>query len=160
MDKSTICSKDESREVYSFLRAAGRETLGSFQRFSKPPYDLSFQEARVLLCLRPYTEGTSSIGALAKEVQRSLPWTSRVVDALTKRGLVGCIRDERNRTLVHVKLTAKGTKMADCLSANLEEPITAALSEVQPQQRQVIGQFLRRFTAQLNTLSKIVPREG
>ncbi len=128
------------------FRDASRATLGAFRNFSDSPHDLSLTDVRTLLYLEQHAVGTVSIGELAKELHSSLGWASRVADALSKAGLIDCVRDKRDRRLVHLKLTDKGTQTARLLSATLRKPITASLSEISARQSKAISQFLRNFT--------------
>jgi hypothetical protein len=54
-----------------------------------------------------------------------------------------------------VTLTEKGLYAARQLSTTLHEPITAALSEVPPENRGIIGRFLRHFNTELNRRSTV-----
>jgi DNA-binding MarR family transcriptional regulator len=144
------CSEQEGREIYGLFRAAGHESLIALRRFSEPPYDLSLTDVRALLYLTRHLVGVGSIGELAKGLNSSLGWASRVADALARDGLVACIRDRQDRRLVHLTLTQKGAQTAHLLSANLQKAIAAALSEVPSKQRKVIGRFLQRFTESVN----------
>ena len=148
--KTHPCSEEEAREFYSLFRDASRATLGAFRTFSESPHDLSLTHVRTLLYLEQHMAGTGSIGELAKELHSSLGWASRVADALAKEGLLESVRDKRDRRLVHLKLTDKGTQTARQLSATLHKPIAASLSEISARQSKTISQFLRNFTKKLN----------
>lgn len=148
--KAHFCSEEEGREIYSLFRNASRATLSAFRNFSESPHDFSLTDVRALLYLEQHMAGTRSIGELAKELHSSLGWASRVADALSKEGLIDCVRDKRDRRLVHLKLTEKGAQAARLLSTTLEKPIAAALSEVSAKQSKVIARFLQSFTAKLN----------
>lgn len=148
--KNHPCSDEEAREFYGLFRDASRATLGAFRNFSDSPHDLSLTDVRTLLYLEQHAVGTGSIGELARELHSSLGWASRVADALSKAGLLESVRDKRDRRLVHLKLTDKGTQTARQLSATLRKPITASLSEISARQSKAISQFLRNFTKRLN----------
>jgi len=148
--KHHFCSEQEGREFYRLFREATRATLGAFRNFSESPYDLSLTDVRALLYLEQHTAGTGSIGELAKELHSSLGWASRVADSLAKDGLIDSVRDKRDRRLVHLKLTEKGAQTAHLLSASLQKPITASLSEIPARQSKAISQFLRSFVKRMN----------
>lgn len=145
-----VCSDEEGRELYRLFREASRATLGAFRNFSESPHDLSVTDVRALLYLEQHMAGTGSIGELADELHSSLGWASRVADSLAKDGLIESVRDKRDRRLVHLKLTDKGLQTAHLLSASLQKPIAASLSEVSAKQAKVIGSFLRTFIKCLN----------
>lgn len=148
--KNYFCSEHEGREFYRLLREASRATLGAFRNFSESPHDLSLTDVRALLYLEQHAAGTGSIGELANELHSSLGWASRVADSLAKQGLIESVRDKRDRRLVHLKLTDKGTQTAHLLSASLQKPIAAALSETSAKQNKAVSQFLRGFVKRMN----------
>lgn len=147
MNTSYIRPEEEGREIYKLLQAAGHETFVAFRRFSNPPNE-PLTSARALLYL--HAVGVGSVKQLAKALSTSVSWASRLVDALTKQRLVESTRGQLDRRLVQVKLTKKGTRIAQRLSVHLHGPFADALREIQPQERLVIKQFLRQFTAKLN----------
>jgi hypothetical protein len=57
--------------------------------------------------------------------------------------------------MVYVTLTEKGLCAARQVSTTRHEPITAALSEVTPENRGIIGRFLRQFNTELNRRSTV-----
>lgn len=148
--KHHFCSEQEGREFYRLFREASRATLAAFRNFSESPHDLSLTDVRALLYLEQHMSGTGSIGELAKELHSSLGWASRVADSLAKQGLIESTRDKRDRRLVHLKLTDKGTQIAHLLSAALHKPVSVSLSEMPAKQSKVISQFFRKFAKRLN----------
>ena len=148
--KPHFCSEEEGREIYGLFRNASRATVSAFRNFAEPPHEFSLTDVRALLYLEQHSAGTRSIGELATELHSSLGWASRVADALSKDGLIDCVRDKRDRRLVHLKLTEKGAQTAHLLSATIEKPIAAALSQVSSKQTKIIARFLQSFTANLN----------
>jgi DNA-binding MarR family transcriptional regulator len=157
---SHICAEDNSQEIYRLLRNAGRESLKAFQSFLDPPHQLSLTKIRALMYLEQHLGGTGSVGELAKGLVLTLGWASRIAEALAWDGLVDCVRDKRDRRLVHVKLTEKGVSTACVLSASLKGPVVTALGEMQPEQRKVIRKFLQRFTTELNRQAKETAQES
>lgn len=149
-----ICSEENGQEIYRLLRNAGRESLKAFQSFLDPPHQLSLTKIRALMYLEQHLGGTGSVGELAKGLVLTLGWASRIAEALAWDGLVDCVRDKRDRRLVHVKLTERGVSTACILSASLKDPVVTALSDLGPEQRKVIRQFLQKFTTELNRHAK------
>lgn len=126
--------------------------MGTFRGFSEPPHELSLHEVRVLLRLAQSNDATQSVGKLAKDLRWTLGWTSRMLHPLMKKGLIDCIRDTRDRRIVHVNLTADGVLTAHLIAENLCKPMVAALGEVVPKQRPLIKAFLRRFSEEIDRI--------
>jgi DNA-binding MarR family transcriptional regulator len=159
---SHTCPEADNREIYALFRNASQGNIRVFKLFHALSHDLSLTKIRALMYLEQHLSGTRSIGELAKELASSLGWASRIACELSMEGLIDCIRDRRDRRLVHVKLTEKGIRTARLLSANLQRPVVDALSEVPPEQRTLISQFLQQFTIELNrqAAEMSIPRQN
>ncbi len=116
---------------------------------SDVPMTISPKLVRALLYLAQHGGRAMTVGELAEGVGVSLGWASRVADELVAVGLLERIRDDRDRRVVQLQLTARASVISDRLWSDREEAIVAALSEVFPEERPVIARFLRRLTAEL-----------
>lgn len=117
-----------------------------------PPSDgpaISPKLVRALLYLAQHGGRAMTVGELAEGVGVSLGWASRVADELVAAGLLERVRDDRDRRVVQLQLTARATVVSSRLWSDREEAIVAALSEVFPEERPVIARFLRRLTTEL-----------
>ena len=141
--------QENQRDLYNLFWVAGRAMMEAFRNFSEPPHELSLHDVRILLCLTQPSGRTQSVSKLAKELRWSLGWTSRMLNPLTKKGLVSCIRDIRDRRIVHVSLTPDGVLTDHLIMENLHKPMIAALDDVVPKQRHFIKAFLRRFSEEI-----------
>ena len=101
--KSSRFSDEEARKFYALCRDSSRAT--AFRNSSESPQELSLTDLRILLYLEQQAAGTPSMGELARELHFTHAWASRVVYELGNEGLLESVRDERDRRLVHVKLT-------------------------------------------------------
>ena len=118
---------------------------------SDVPMTISPKLVRALLYLAQHGGRAMTVGKLADGVGVSLGWASRVADELVASGLLERIRDDRDRRVVQLQLTARASVISDRLWSDREEAVVAALSEVFPEERPVIARFLRRLTAELES---------
>jgi DNA-binding MarR family transcriptional regulator len=116
---------------------------------SDVPLTISPKLVRALLYLAQHGGRAMTVGELAEGVGVSLGWASRVADELVSIGLLERIRDEHDRRVVQLQLTPRATVISARLWSDREEAIVAALSEVFPEERQVIARFLRKLTTEL-----------
>jgi DNA-binding MarR family transcriptional regulator/transposase-like protein len=125
---------------------------------SDVPMTISPKLVRALLYLAQHGGRAMTVGELAEGVGVSLGWASRVADELVAIGLLERIRDDHDRRVVQLQLTPRATVISGRLWSDREDAIVAALSEVFPEERQVIARFLRRLTAELEShASKSTP---
>ena len=87
------------------------------------PEGLSSSAMNVLRILRGHPEGHPR-GEIAKRLIYGSADVTRIIDRLTRRGLVERVRSPRDRRLSLTRLTAKGQKMV----ARLEQPIDAMIA--------------------------------
>jgi DNA-binding MarR family transcriptional regulator len=113
-----------TRDMYalaSFLMRTAN--LGTFNAIAE--LDLSFTQTKALCALEADGEGRS-VKALADSLGLSLPATSRAVDGLYERGLVGREEDSEDRRMKRVRLTEAGRKVPLALN----EARLSALAEL------------------------------
>jgi DNA-binding MarR family transcriptional regulator len=112
------------RDMYalaSFLMRTAN--LGTFNAIAE--LDLSFTQIKALCALEADSEGRS-VKALADSLGLSLPTTSRAVDGLYERGLVGREEDAEDRRMKRVRLTDAGRRVPLALN----EARLSALAEL------------------------------
>lgn len=141
---------NDDREISSLILGAVNSTIKICQS-SYPRCALSMPKIQAIMYLSEHVGDHTSIGDLAKQINSSLGWTSRITHQLVMEGLIDYVRDERDRRMLQVKLTEQGVSVARVISANLQRPISASLGKVQPKNRAAIAQFLRQFAAELSS---------
>jgi DNA-binding MarR family transcriptional regulator len=113
-----------TREMYALASYLMRTAnLGTFNAIAE--LDLSFTQIKALCALEADGEGRS-VKALADSLGLSLPATSRAVDGLYERGLVGREEDPEDRRMKRVGLTDAGRKVPIALN----EARLSALAEL------------------------------
>lgn len=151
--------RDESWEMFGLFMDAILADL-AVTRMGPPadlPRRISPKLARALFYLAQHGGCATTVGELAEGVGVSLGWASRVADELVSIGLLERIRNENDRRVVQLQLTPTATAINGRLWNEREGAITAALSEVSPEQRPLIARFLRKLAVELETQASKAP---
>lgn len=86
-----------------------------------------------MLTVRPYT-----LGELAKQMSVSAPTMSNTITVLETRGWVTRERDNTDRRVVHVMLSAEGREMLDAIDRYTAQRISEYLAPLDGQERQTL----------------------
>lgn len=151
--------RDESWEMFGLFMDAILADL-AVTRMGPPsdlPRRISPKLARALFYLAQHGGCATTVGELAEGVGVSLGWASRVADELVSIGLLERVRNENDRRVVQLQLTPSATAINGRLWNEREGAITAALSEVSPEQRPVIARFFRKLASELETQASKAP---
>jgi DNA-binding MarR family transcriptional regulator len=105
---------------------------------------------RALIYMMQQMPRTLAVGDLADGLNISFGWASRIADELAGLGLIERDRDEGDRRVVHLRLTAKAKQIGKRILRKREAPITAALATIEPADRAVLTDFLRRLTQEFD----------
>jgi DNA-binding MarR family transcriptional regulator len=143
--------RDESWEMFGLFVNAILADLAvtRVQPPSDVPLTISPKLVRALLYLAQHGGRAMTVGELAEGIGISLGWASRVADELVSIGLLDRIRNEHDRRVVQLQLTQSASGICERLWSDREGAIVAALSEVSPEERPVIAQFLRKLATEL-----------
>jgi DNA-binding MarR family transcriptional regulator len=143
--------RDESRDVFGLLVSVMAADIAAMRaRLSADiPAEISPKLVPTLLHLVRRGDAPMTVGDLAEGLGVSLGWASRVADEMVSIGFLTRIRQDRDRRVVWLHLTERGTEIGERLWRDREGAIVAALDEVSPNERQAISRFLRRLTAEL-----------
>lgn len=93
-----------------------------------------------------HDQGPQTIGQLARGLDISQGWASRVVDELERAGYVERERDPADRRVVRVRLTPMAVERVERAYRWRGGAVEAALAGMEPQERAAVAVFLRRFT--------------
>jgi len=97
--------------LYDFLR-----TIQRFERKEEAQFDLSYLEICALQFLD--RKETASIGSLGEEYDLQPFSSTRLVDALEKKGHVKRERDAEDQRVILVRLTEEGTELVHRITEN------------------------------------------
>ena len=84
---------------------------------------LTLSQVATLRLLEEARSGTLSMGQIARELGVSLPTTSSLVDRLQREGMVARVVNDRDRRVVLVHLTRKGTTVYQRMERLLTDPL-------------------------------------
>ncbi|WP_182908325.1 MarR family transcriptional regulator [Microbispora sp. H13382] len=122
--------------VHRRLRTSGRLLPGR---------DLTARMVSVLRHVVSY--GPLTVGDLAGRLRLSRAATTELLDRVESRGLVARTRDQRDRRRVYVRITEAGRAAADGAgrddAGRGDDPLTAAVRTMTPQERQGLVDGLR-----------------
>jgi DNA-binding MarR family transcriptional regulator len=130
-----------TRDMYALASYLMRTAnLGTFNAIAE--LDLSFTQIKTLCALEADGEGRS-VKALADSLGLSLPATSRAVDGLYERGLVGREEDPEDRRMKRVRLTDAGRKVPLALNEARLSALAELISSLGDEEAAALAQALQ-----------------
>lgn len=109
--------------------------------------ELSAPQVHTLLALGH--EGALAMGDLARRVAVTEKTVTGLVDRLERDGLVERRRDEADRRVIHVALTAAGAALARRLDAEVLQAITRLLGRLDAADRRDLFRIVEKLTDSL-----------
>lgn len=111
------------------------------------PEGLSSSALNVLRILRGHPEGHAR-GEIAKRLIYRNADVTRIIDRLTRRGLVERVRSSRDRRLSLTRLTAKGHKLVERLRDPIEELVARYRRKLSPEEFRELSRLLEALYAE------------
>jgi DNA-binding MarR family transcriptional regulator len=143
---------EERRALLKQLRRLARALDLQSRRIDREA-GLTLPQLVVLSCIGDMGEVTSR--ALSAEADLSPPTVVGVLDKLAAKGLIERYRSERDRRIVHARLTAKGRAALDAAPDPLGEAVSEGFSGLAPAER---AQLLEALAAVARAVG--APAEG
>ena len=100
-----------------------------------------------------FQHGRGTVGELADGLGVSMGWASRIADELERAGHIRRERDPLDRRVVRLRLSAHFARVAEELYQQRGAAVAAALATLGPEERDVVGRFLRRLIEGFETLA-------
>lgn len=101
-------------------------------------------------------DGTSTMGAVAAELYKSLSAVTRMVDPLVRTGLVKRQFDQRDRRVCNIAITPRGRATIEAIRDDLAVEYGGVLSRVPPAHREsvidAVNAMLDLFTVRQNAI--------
>lgn len=147
--KAAFASREQ--EVLLGLRLAAARVVEPWEAFLKANADLTPNQYNVLRILR----GSHPTRLAHREVRERMiardPDITRVIDRLSRQGLVARLRSRQDRRVVEVGLTQKGRDLLRALDPHVDRMPKAVLGHLGARKLAQLGQLLEQAIAGLGT---------
>ena len=125
-----------------------RQTVFRMARVLRQQDDSGYAPALLTALAVVEREGPLTLGALATQEQVAPPTITKVVDALERQGLVERLRDEKDRRVWRVRITARGKRQLESSRTRRTEWLASQLRDLSDADR-------ARLTAALDVLERV-----
>ena len=139
------------QEVLLGVRIAAARLVEPWERFLKSEADLTPNQYNVLRILRGSHPMKLASGEIAERMISRDPDVTRLVDRLSRRGLVSRTRSRQDRRVVEVGISDKGRDALKGLDAHVERMPRAMLGHLGPRKLAQLRQLLDELIAGLGT---------
>lgn len=139
------------QEVLLAVRVAAARLVEPWEKFLKTEADLTPNQYNVLRILRGSHPTRIPSGEIAERMISRDPDVTRLVDRLSRRGLVSRVRGRLDRRVVEVGITDKGRALLKKLDAHVDRMPRAMLGHLGPEKLAQLSQLLEDLIANLGT---------
>ena len=147
--KSAFTSGEQ--EVLVAVRIAAARLVEPWEKFLKTEADLTPNQYNVLRILRGSHPTRLPSGEIAERMISRDPDVTRLVDRLSRRGLVSRVRGRQDRRVVEVGITDKGRVLLKRFDAHVDRMPRAMLGHLGPEKLAQLRQLLEDLIANLGT---------
>lgn len=130
------------QEALLGLRMTAARLLAPWAQFLKTTADLSTSQYNVLRILRGSHPGSLTCGEIGERTVARDPDVTRLVDRLSKRGLVRRTRSRTDRRVVQVDITQKGLDLLRDLDPHVQRLPRALLGHVRQERLRQLSRLL------------------
>jgi DNA-binding MarR family transcriptional regulator len=130
------------QEAMLGIRMVAARMLAPWERFLKSEADLTASQYNVLRILRGSHPKSLTAGEIGERTIARDPDITRLVDRLDARGLVKRVRNEEDRRVVDVGITAKGLELLRELDPHSQRMPRALLGHVGPRKLRQLSKLL------------------
>lgn len=130
------------QEVLLGLRIAAARIVEPWQKFLKATADLTPNQYNVLRILRGSDPSRVACGEIADRMISRDPDVTRLVDRLSRRGLVARVRSRQDRRVVEVAITDKGREVLSGLDPHVARMPKAMLGHLGAKKLEELGRLL------------------
>ena len=139
------------QEVLLALRLAAARVVEPWERFLKTTADLTPNQYNILRILRGSDPARLACGEIGDRMISRDPDVTRLVDRLSRRGLVARVRGRRDRRVVEVAITDKGREVLRGLDAHVARLPKAMLGPLGAKKLEALGRLLEDVIASLGS---------
>jgi DNA-binding MarR family transcriptional regulator len=138
--KRAFASREQ--EVLLGLRIAAARIVEPWQKFLKATANLTPNQYNVLRILRGSDPSRVACGEIADRMISRDPDVTRLVDRLSRRGLVARVRSRQDRRVVEVAITDKGREVLSGLDPHVARMPKAMLGHLGAKDLEELGRLL------------------
>jgi len=120
----------QEQEVFLGLQVAAARIVEPWEKFLKTTAELTLNQYNVLRILRGSDPARLPCGDIAERMVARDPDVTRLVDRLSRRGLVNRVRGRRDRRVVEVGITEKGREILRSLDEHVDRMPKAMLGHL------------------------------
>ena len=147
--KSAFASREQ--EIFLGLRVAAARIVEPWEKFLKATAELTPNQYNVLRILRGSHPTRLACGDIADRMISRDPDITRLIDRLSRRGLVARVRSRQDRRVVEVAITEKGREVLRRLDAPVGRMPKAMLGHLGARKLAQLGQLLEDVISGLGT---------
>lgn len=139
------------QEVLLGVRIAAARIMEPWEKFLKATAELTPNQYNVLRILRGSYPTALACGDISDRMIARDPDVTRLVDRLSRRGLVSRVRSRRDRRVVEVGITEKGRQVLQSLDEHVDRFPKAMLGRLGPKKLQQLKALLEHLMEDLGT---------
>ena len=147
--KSAFASREQ--EIFLGLRLAAARIVEPWEKFLKATAELTPNQYNVLRILRGSHPTRLACGDIADRMISRDPDITRLIDRLSRRGLVTRVRGRQDRRVVEVAITDKGLEVLRGLNAHVDRMPRAMLGHLGAAKLRQLGGLLEHVIASPGT---------
>jgi DNA-binding MarR family transcriptional regulator len=141
--KQTRAFSSREQEVFLGLQIAAARIIEPWEKFLKTTSELTLNQYNVLRILRGSYPAGLPCGDIAERMIARDPDVTRLVDRLSRRGLVSRVRSRQDRRVVEVGITEKGREILRSLDEHVDRMPKAMLGHLGAKRLEHLGSLLQ-----------------
>jgi len=149
--KQTSAFRSPEQEAFLGLRVAAARIVEPWAKFLKTTAELTLNQYNVLRILRGSHPTGLPCGDIADRMVARDPDVTRLVDRLSRRGLVTRVRNRQDRRIVEVGITEKGRHILRRLDEHADRMPKALLGHLGPKKLEQLLELLGDVITDLGT---------
>jgi DNA-binding MarR family transcriptional regulator len=143
--------RSQEQEAFLGLQIAAARIVEPWEKFLKVTAELTLNQYNVLRILRGSHPIGLPCGDIADRMIARDPDVTRLVDRLSRRGLVTRVRNRRDRRIVEVGITEKGRRILRSLDEHADRMPKAMLGHLGPKKLEQLSELLGDVITGLGT---------
>jgi DNA-binding MarR family transcriptional regulator len=149
--KQTRAFSSQEQEAFLGLQIAAARIAEPWEKFLKATAELTPNQYNVLRILRGSEPAGLPCGDIADRMITRDPDVTRLVDRLSRRGLVTRVRNRQDRRIVEIGITDKGRQILRSLDEAVDRMPKAMLGRLGPKKLEQLSKLLGDVLAELGT---------